>query len=750
FIYDQVDHLRHEDCGPEAIKHVLAKDNESCVVELQFDGKNQDGSKYLSSELKTKTNFANDNTRDVVSALQDDRIILRHADIIRFLDETKGNKRTAIAQIIGYEEITQFRSVIQQTRNALQKEGDYTGAKQLSESLQGEMIKSVGQVVPDRTNFVAIAAKIVAPLGVKTAISDETSYNNALTELRGVGNSAEKIKIVEQLTQLQKACDALVGDIEGLNSNAAAFSETYNALVQARDSVDKLRLSDFLDKGKAVISDSSYGDNACPFCLSPYDLVKLQTEVATRLSKMVELQGKLDGAKALKDCLLDTVRSVGTTVKGLGDSFKDVKEFGTLLASAANALKQLRDYYKTIDAAFGALAIFVPADEFQSAMSALRVQCEAGSKQANEAASRLNLTEHEKQVSDALGKLQMLDHLVNEYVKAQHKIDAYEAQILTLSSVFERFIPVQNAAIQAVLDRISEDVGAFYSKLHPKESVDKVRLAMVGEEGVEFEYHFHGKLTQPPQKYLSESHLNSLGIALFLANARIFNKQARFLVLDDIVTSFDTSHRRRLLRLLRDEFAEWQIIILTHESIWFELIKKEMPQDGWLFHELRSDPENGILLDESPATLKAIIEKKKGKEDVSNDLRKLLESVLKDICYALEVKVAFRFNDDNERRMIEELMGRLRATLNEKSPDLAKDKIFSDLGGSALIANLDSHDNPVRIAGSDVDVLLEDIEKLISLFVCATCNRPIQAGDKVPGSKEISCKCGKSKMPWKS
>ena len=36
-----------------------------------------------------------------------------------------------------------------------------------------------------------------------------------------------------------------------------------------------------------------------------------------------------------------------------------------------------------------------------------------------------------------------------------------------------------------------------------------------------------------------ESHFNSLGIAAFLAPTKLFNKVTNFLVLDDIVTSFD-------------------------------------------------------------------------------------------------------------------------------------------------------------------------------------------------------------------
>ena len=750
FIHDRVGHLWREDCRQEALRHVLANDDDDCRVEVRFDGKDREGSKSLSAKFKTTPQFANNDTRKLLGVLKDDRIILRHADIVKFLDQTKSSKRAAIAEIIGYERITQFRSAIQQTLNALQKEGNYTGAKQQSESLQSAMVNAVGQLVPDRVTFFSLAQGIVKPFGLKTVISDEGSYAKALDELRGLGASAEKIMAAGRLTQLSKACDVLKTDIDAFVDEAKTFRDTYNALANVRESVNKLRLSDFLTKGKNVIDDENYTKENCPFCLSPYDLGNLQVEVQQRLAEMVEIQEKLDTAKDLKDALINTVRTIGTQSKTITETCKDLQGYEELLSSATAATDLLRKYDKGIGAAFDALEVFDVPEGFDEAVANLRGRGEASSKQAQEDAKNLGLTKREEQVTAALDKLQTLGNQVCNYEKIQRIIDAYECQILTLSTIFKRFIAVQNEALQAILDTISADVGTFYNKLHPNESVDKVRLTMVGEEGVEFEYSFHGQPTQPPRKYLSESHLNSLGVVLFLANARIFNKHSKFLVLDDIVTSFDTSHRRRLLRLLRDEFSDWQIIIFTHENIWFDLIKKEMAQCGWLFHEVRLDDTNGILMDESPATLHAIIEKKKkDKEDVTNDLRKLLESILKEICHALEVKVSFLFNDRNEKRMSDELLTRLRSSLKEKSPDLEKHSIFSDLAGSALIANLDSHDNPDNIVGEDVDVLLEDIEKLTRLFYCAECHRPIQAHTKVPGAKEICCKCGKSRIPWK-
>lgn len=748
FIHDRVDHLWREDCKQDSLRNVLADDKPSSV-ELVFDGTDCNGNKALSEALKTSATFANDHVAQLVSDLKSDNIILRHADIVNFLDKTKGGKREAIADIIGYSEITKFRNVILQTKNQLEKETEYTTAKQQIQRLQSGMISEVGQVVPNRNEFYSVAAKVMKPFALKTLVTDEGSYTEALEELRGQGSSEEKIRLAERLAQLEKACVDLVADIDQLSDDATAFTDIYNALAKESENVNKLRLSDFLTRGKAVLDDKVFTDPQCPFCLEPYELAKLQHEVGKRLETLKALQKQLDEAGTLKDALAEAVTNAGVKTKTIIESYSDLEDFSSLIETAKSARLNLRDYLKALKSAFEDKKVFDVSVDFDADLKALRLESEKAAEQAKEAAKKLQLTELEKKVAAASTKLKMVSDQVNDFATYQKIKDAYEVQIITLSSMLEAFIKVQNSTLQAVLDTISSDVGDFYKALHPKESVDKVRLTMVGDEGVEFQYAFHGKPTQPPRKYLSESHLNSLGVVLFLANARIFNKHAKFLVLDDIVTSFDTSHRRRLLRLLRDEFSDWQIIILTHENVWFDIIKSEMGQHGWIFHEVKSDGANGIVLESSPATLKEIIEQKKGKEDVTNDLRKLLELVLKSICQSLEVKVAFRFNEFNEKRMSGELISALRSTLTTKSPDLLNTKIFSDLAGSALIANLVSHDNADKIVGGDIDVLLEDIEKLVALFVCEHCSRHIRADVDVPGEKVISCKCGKSKIPWK-
>ena len=111
--------------------------------------------------------------------------------------------------------------------------------------------------------------------------------------------------------------------------------------------------------------------------------------------------------------------------------------------------------------------------------------------------------------------------------------------------------------------------------------------------------------------------------------------------------------------------------------------------------------------------------------------------------------MAFRFNDENERRMSGELLSELRATINRKCPQLKGHDSFANLEASNLIVTVGSHDNPETITGGDIDVALDDIATLTGLFACEACGRYVEARLRIQGEDKISCKCGKKQLEWK-
>jgi hypothetical protein len=257
-------------------------------------------------------------------------------------------------------------------------------------------------------------------------------------------------------------------------------------------------------------------------------------------------------------------------------------------------------------------------------------------------------------------------------------------------------------------------------------------------------------------RILSEAHLNSLGICLFLASAKHFNKTIGFLVLDDIVTSFDIDHRRPLARLLSENFSDTQFLLFTHDKLWFEMLKKDLPSGRWVFKELMKwTKDNGLNIKDSPATIKEKIKICLDTNDpkgAANKCRILIEEILKEKCENLGVRgLEFRTGYKNDQREASELINALTSYLkdNETLRDKKSKKSFDYLRASQLITNIGSHDRTLEttsLARGDIEVVLRDINQFESLFICTNCNTEPNINHSPRNSDMKQCKCGELRI----
>jgi hypothetical protein len=241
--------------------------------------------------------------------------------------------------------------------------------------------------------------------------------------------------------------------------------------------------------------------------------------------------------------------------------------------------------------------------------------------------------------------------------------------------------------------------------------------------------------------------MNSLGIALFLAAVKNFNKANKFFVLDDVLLSFDRNYRRRLLDLLEVEFSDYQIILMTHEEYWFQMMKRKFPQ--WLSKEVIWTFERGIQFkDDQGNWLENVRAKLKKGDKIGNDLRSGLESLLKSICEALEVKLPFKRDVENEKRTLGDLFPNLTSTLKEHKSDVIDSSDYKDLAVSNFVTTCSSHDNPDVDSIGDLQETIEHIDRFQKLFICSK-GRFVERKNVVPGNGKIFCKCGCQQLTWR-
>jgi hypothetical protein len=164
-----------------------------------------------------------------------------------------------------------------------------------------------------------------------------------------------------------------------------------------------------------------------------------------------------------------------------------------------------------------------------------------------------------------------------------------------------------------------------------------------------------GDPLKKPSEFLNEARVTAIGLCLYLAGmARSIpprradgSSYPRILVLDDVLLSLDMSHRLPLLRVLREHFKDWQVLLLTHDRAWYEIAKQQL--DDWCHHELFTtrvgDYEQPILHQDQDHLYWALEFLLQGHvKAAAVHLRTKFEEVLKMACVQLDVKVPFATN----------------------------------------------------------------------------------------------------------
>jgi energy-coupling factor transporter ATP-binding protein EcfA2 len=92
--------------------------------------------------------------------------------------------------------------------------------------------------------------------------------------------------------------------------------------------------------------------------------------------------------------------------------------------------------------------------------------------------------------------------------------------------------------------------------------------------------------------FLNEARLSALAIALYLATLLITPpSKLRLLVLDDLLIGIDMSNRMAVLHILREHFKDWQIILMTHDRVWYETVRMStLDEKTWWYGELFAEP----------------------------------------------------------------------------------------------------------------------------------------------------------------
>lgn len=241
---------------------------------------------------------------------------------------------------------------------------------------------------------------------------------------------------------------------------------------------------------------------------------------------------------------------------------------------------------------------------------------------------------------------------------SENKIRAKNLQALvqSLTDTLEVVDSSRKEFIETELESISEEVDRLYGSLHPGEQIGNIKLFLKpnAQSSLVVGGSFHGENEIAPQSLYSESHLDTLGVCIFMALAKKYGDENTILVLDDVMMSVDENHLDRFIELLHSESTHFSnIIVTTHYRPWRDRYRNNRAPGGSVhFLELRNwTIENGIkvyngklILDE----LKQLVNNEDDfhRENIASTAGRMLENILDYLTLKFQCKLARKPKND--------------------------------------------------------------------------------------------------------
>ena len=296
-----------------------------------------------------------------------------------------------------------------------------------------------------------------------------------------------------------------------------------------------------------------------------------------------------------------------------------------------------------------------------------------------------------------------------------------------------------NDHVQTLLTGLEEEVNRLYLKMQRPVDQDPSKIGFwlspdpsKNQQQVRLVVNFApNRKNVAPTGYLSDSQIHSVAIALRLAAIRAFNTSAPFIVLDDIVTSYDADHRKNIASTIAEELAGFQIVLVTHDEQFFLLLKDHLPDSEFDFRRITQiDPGYGPVFS-GYQTPDEVIDRKLGLgETAGEDIRKVEEEWLLKICRGFRVDVAIRPVETPFQYERSELAIALQKFLKNRKlvppevPGVTSPFTISLQKG--VVENFASHfsDNPYRSgSGGDEKTRWEEFKYFRGMFVCSKCGK---------------------------
>jgi AAA domain len=488
--------------------------------------------------------------------------VLRRATLLKLVQDAPSEKYGAIKPFIDIDAIEQAETVLR----ALIKE---------KRQVENEAVSRIAEnrhsldILKQQSHTAIHSVIDWAKSEILTAPIDQTQSINSLR------SAAKGFEAVSNLKDEESKSIANLNKTEGNLKDVNDALAKFNANLDSADA----ELIEILLSAQSHFSTHAAG-NFCPLCESSEKVDRLSERINERLSKLNDLEQSRQAVQVA----IGAVKSCRFILENVQGRFKDlvtvaIAKFDSCDEVWRNTYMDMRN--QLVDAQAKNSIQDINLEIFSSGVEASNQLC--------------------RQMESKADNYKTIKGLYEQYEANYSRQAELSAIIPRLEAALIICETQRKTFLDGILKSIAEEVGRLYEIIHPGEGLNKIRLKLDPQKkgSLDLSADFLSQQNQPPHAYFSESHLDSLGLCIYLALAGRQSPENTILVMDDVLGSIDEPHVDRLIEMLYDESDRFKhTIVTTHYRPW-----KEKFRWGWLRNsqveliELRNwNPMEGINL----------------------------------------------------------------------------------------------------------------------------------------------------------
>jgi len=728
--------LSTEKHGPHAI---LGPQN--MLVSAEFEG--LDGAVSRSPEFEPEVPAS---LQRMFKVANTSKFILHRRELLEFIESQDSMRYRAISGILGVASLDSVEMSMKRAKERIQVRLGAT-----HEQYKGELERMgilLDSEVADRTQVLGAVNRVMVEFGANPMSKMEDialAVKNLKASVAG-GSSSGKADLRVNLAKLEDYAEDLSEDA----SISVLADETNSAIDEliGEGGLARLQEQTLVNAGITILQEYEY--TYCPLCLQQISRDAVLASLNDRQKTLAQLTAQATLIRRNCTLLVDRIVKIEKSAMEALSLLRLLNAPDSIRAAATQIVEQHPRLISMVRSTSD-IAASLDRDQLERFQSESAAAKKAISAYVKHEHASMQLTKVEDKRLDLLLTLGKTSEGWQRLVSLDNKRKYLSDKRAIAETVFNTFVTTKNEKLQSIFDKIESDVSKYYDRLHPGESHENVSLTVLRRASLSLKIDSFGISRVEPRAYASEGHLDSLGLCVFLAFARSFNDEVGLLVLDDVVTSIDRSHRRLICDLLYSEFSDKQLLITTHDRVWFEELRTRLTRYGLSgeFSCVRIvawDVHSGPRFDDyrpDQETIEARIESG-DLHGAGNECRRFLEWLLLEACIATETRVKLRRDDRHElSELLDRLGKRLKDLLSKTEVWPALKEAIQSLREHSQFWNWLSHagQSGYELSKVEIEVLLECTVSLKQLLSCPKCGDLLNYDGRIKRYQCINRRC---------